>query len=346
MLLRPRFGVLVFVFMLGIQVAPCQQNIPSNAATDRMIHLNIVVTDSSGHRVSGLTQQDFTLLDNKVVRQLTSFAETKENQPPVQALIVLDAVNTPYTAVSYQRDQIEKYLRGNEGRLPITTNFAVFTDKGIELHNPPSKDGIALSSDLEHKEIGLREIGRSGGVYGAEDRETLSLNAFRAIVEYEAKLPGRKLVVWVSPGWPLLSGAGINLDSTQEKQIFKNIVDFSTQLRESHVALYGINSWGVTEALGQALYYEAFLKGVSKPDQAQLGDLGLQVLATQSGGLVLNSSDVVGNLQKCMNDAGASYDVSFPAASTERHDEYHELSVKIDKPGLTARTRKGYYSQP
>ena len=27
-------------------------------------------------------------------------------------------------------------------------------------------------------------------------------------------------------------------------------------------------------------------------------------------------------------------------------DEYHTLEVKVDKPGLTARTRTGYYAQP
>jgi hypothetical protein len=27
-------------------------------------------------------------------------------------------------------------------------------------------------------------------------------------------------------------------------------------------------------------------------------------------------------------------------------DEYHELAVKVDKPGTTAHTNTGYYSQP
>lgn len=218
--LRARFSVFFFILMLGVRVASGQQNVPARTETGRMIHLNVVVTDSTGRRVGGLTQQDFTLLDNKVSRPLTTFAETKENAPAVQVLIVLDAVNTPYTAVAYQRDQIVRYLRSNDGHLALTTNFAVITDKGVQMHNTASKDGIALGSALEHEEIGLRTIGRSGGFYGAEDRETLSLNALRAIVEYEAKLPGRKLVVWVSPGWPLLSGIRVNLDSAQEKGIF------------------------------------------------------------------------------------------------------------------------------
>jgi hypothetical protein len=33
--------------------------------------------------------------------------------------------------------------------------------------------------------------------------------------------------------------------------------------------------------------------------------------------------------------------------STRPHpDEYHQLQIKLAKPGLTARTRTGYYSEP
>jgi hypothetical protein len=38
--------------------------------------------------------------------------------------------------------------------------------------------------------------------------------------------------------------------------------------------------------------------------------------------------------------------VSFEASPADRRDEYHSLEIKVDKPGLTARTRQGYYAQP
>ncbi|MGI8771884.1 MAG: hypothetical protein ACR2JE_10655 [Acidobacteriaceae bacterium] len=89
------------------------------------------------------------------------------------------------------------------------------------------------------------------------------------------------------------------------------------------------------------------MKGVSAPGQVQAGNLALQVLASQSGGLVLNSSnDVAGQIARCIQDANAFYRISIPAASTEHRDEYHRLEVVIDKPALTARTRTGYYAQP
>ncbi len=349
MTVRFRFSIAVLALALGGLGAFAQQSAPAPLVRDQAIHLNVVVTDHSGNRISGLKVQDFSLLDNKMPKPLASFRELNgkgNGEAPVHVLIVVDAVNTPFSAVAYQRDQIVKYLRGNEGHLANPTTFAVLTDLGTRLYNGSSMDGNSLADALEHADIGLREIRRSEGFYGAEDRTTLSLNALHEIISSEEKAPGRKLVLWVSPGWPLLSGVQVELDNKQQQQIYQNIVSFSTQLREAHVTLYSVNSWGAGESIGRELYYEDFLTGVSKPGQTQLGNLGLQVLATQSGGLVLNSSDVKGMLQDCVADAGSSYEVSFVPAKAEHPDEYHQLSIQVDKPGVTARTRQNYYAQP
>ena len=164
---------------------------------------------------------------------------------------------------------------------------------------------------------------------------------------HEADLPGRKLVFWVSPGWPLLSGPGIQLDPRQQNQAFASIVGLSTDLRRAGVVLYSISPLGTSQGLGSVFYYQDFVKGVSDAHKAGLGNLSLQVLAVQSGGLALTSSnDVASLLQQCLVDAQSYYELSFDPPPADRRDEYHSLEIKVDKPGLTARTRQGYYAQP
>jgi hypothetical protein len=86
---------------------------------------------------------------------------------------------------------------------------------------------------------------------------------------------------------------------------------------------------------------------VKKPSQVQIGNLGLQVLAHQSGGRVLNSSnDVAGEIATCVTDASAFYVITFDGLPGDGPNEYHALDMKMDKPGLTAHTRTGYYAQP
>jgi VWFA-related protein len=94
-------------------------------------------------------------------------------------------------------------------------------------------------------------------------------------------------------------------------------------------------------------YYQEYLKGVDKPKHADIGNLGLQVLAEQTGGRVLNSSnDLAGEIARCTRDASAYYKLSFDTVAADGPNEYHAIEVKVDKPGLTAHTRTGYYNQP
>jgi hypothetical protein len=47
-----------------------------------------------------------------------------------------------------------------------------------------------------------------------------------------------------------------------------------------------------------------------------------------------------------MGDAKSFYVLSFDAAAGDGPNDYHALDLKIDKPGIMARTRTGYYAQP
>jgi hypothetical protein len=40
------------------------------------------------------------------------------------------------------------------------------------------------------------------------------------------------------------------------------------------------------------------------------------------------------------------YELTFNAPPSAAPSEYHNVEVKVDKPNLTVRTRKGYYAQP
>ena len=81
------------------------------------------------------------------------------------------------------------------------------------------------------------------------------------------------------------------------------------------------------------------------PKNVEIGNLGLQVLAYQSGGRVFNSSnDIAGEIASAATDANAYYVLSFDAPPPDGPVQYHALEVKLDKPGLTARTRTGYYA--
>ena len=117
-------------------------------------------------------------------------------------------------------------------------------------------------------------------------------------------------------------------------------------MRKADITLYSINSWGADESVGREFYYRSFLNGLKGPSDAQWGNLSLQVLAEQSGGLVLNSNDVVAMMQQCVADANQYYRIVLNLPPDEKPNAYHKIEVKVAQNGLVARTRKGYYAQP
>ena len=352
-----RRGGWIYIFCFSLVSGFAQQKGPAAsvpvASADRRMTLDVVVTDKSGKPVPGLQQQDFALLDNKQPQKILSFQAvdggTATADSPVEVILLMDSINTAFTSVATERSEIEKFLRRNGGALAQPVSIVFLSDSGAT-RTTPSRDGNAVIADLNQREYGLRTIKRSQGVYGDNERIQLSLNALKQFADHEAAMPGRKLMVWISPGWPFLSGPGTELDLTlkQKQELFNSIVVFSDALRRARITLYDVDPLGVADA-GQfrTTEYMQFSKAVRKAGQAQRGHLALQVLASQSGGRVLNSSnDVAGEIATCVADANAFYALSFHGLPGDGPNEYHTLEIKIDKPGLAARTRSGYYAQP
>ncbi len=346
------FGLFTPLLLVAGMLAQAPKNAaaPEDApatSTNRRIVLDVVAAPKSGIAVAGLSEKDFTLLDNNVPQPLTSF-RALDVKEPLEVILLLDAVNTGTETIAFERGQIERFLKANGGRLAHPTTLAVSTDTGMQIQPDFSTDGNALSESLEKNVIALRTIRRSSGFFGAEERLQLSFKAISQLTAFEERRPGRKVILWVSPGWPLFSGPNTELSGKQQRSIFGTIVSLTDRLLQARITLYSIDPLGTADAgTLRVFYYQAFLKGVTKPTDATPGNLGLQVLATQSGGLALNSSnDVTKLLERCMADTEAYYELTFDAPQAEGPEEYHRLEVKLGETGLTGRTRQGYYSTP
>lgn len=338
-------GVLFLSFTLSVCVLRAQQAAPPATSTNRMV-LDVVVTPKAGAPVAGLQQQDFTILDNKSPQAITNFAALGGPQAPVEVIVLIDTINAGLTTVSIERAEIDKFFKANGGHLAYPTSLAILADAGISMGEMPTKDGNLLSAALAQSDLGLRSIHKDTGVTNDADRVHLSLVAAQKLVVKEAAVPGRKIVLWVSPGWPLLSAPNLNYDDQQQQQLFRQAVVMSTLLRRANVTFYSINPVGTDEGAHQ-LDYEVFLKGAAKPIQAVPADTALQVMSIQSGGLALTgSNDIAGELEQCMADFSAYYELTFEPSPGDRRDELHTLQVKVSQAGLNARTRTIYYKEP
>jgi VWFA-related protein len=307
------------------------------------IHLDVMVTDAGGSPVSGLQPQDFTLLDDNHRQKILSFQSfdgvTARPDPPVEVVLVIDTVNNGFVELGYIREGVESFLRQNNGHLAQPVSIIVLTIDGFQAQKQPSTDGNALASMVHQIKPSIRHT----GVYTFP----ISILSLAHFAQEETGIPGRKLIVWPGPGWPVpapIRDTFTEQDERDRRAHFDLIVRLSTALREARIALYG----GYARA---DFYARDYLKGVKKVSDVDGRNLSMEVLALQSGGrgelsYMNKDSDLQDQLNHFVSEANNFYTLSFNPPAAHRADEYHDLKVVIDKPGLTARTNTGYYDQP
>jgi hypothetical protein len=116
--------------ILGAQDPGLNRRTPESEAAriklERRVTLDIEVADSTGNAVRGLSQNDFVLLDKGDPKPLTSFQEIdgRTVQPPVEVILLLDAMNATFEDVGIMRQGIDAFLRQDGGRLPLPLSFS------------------------------------------------------------------------------------------------------------------------------------------------------------------------------------------------------------------------------
>ena len=331
----------------------------SSAARDTaegLIKLDVVVTDGNGQPVSGLERADFQLLENGRQQNILSFqafhGRGAGSEPPVKIILLIDTVELPTNLARDERLAVEAYLRKEGGHLARPVSVFLLSDAGLWTVKNPSSDGNTLAHEIEHNDftsVRRNKGWQRGSVPSTGDLKDppseSSLKALAQIATDERTQSGRKLLVWVGPGWGIGSGAFADAKGGNAgSQILGTASWFSTLLREAHLVLY---SFAVGETGPEGQLYKAHLDGVSSPHKATFMNLYRKVLAVQSGGRVMDDSlDLVREIEACVQDDGFFYRISFDPFPADRLNEYHDLKVVVAQPGLTARTNTGYYDQP
>jgi VWFA-related protein len=333
---------------------------PSKA--EGKIHLDVVVKDASGKAIADLHQQDFTLLEDGRDREIASFESFDGFQakadPPVEIVLLVDQMNLPFQQVAFVRSEIARFLSKNHGHLQQPVSIMVLSDAGLRMQLQPTVDGNAVLTLLNQMKTSAANVDPGQSNMTVSERFVLSVRGLSRIAQTEAKKPGRKLLIWMGPGWGVdepYSSSG----RRDQELLFNTIVDVTNRLRESRTVVYsvfrdwpgasidGFNQMSDLNQTAEAFRYESLLKGVQTEKQARRGDLDLRVFAVHSGGGVLGpGDDLVAQIEGCIADADTFYRISFNPAPAAGMDEYHDLKIEISKPGLTAHTNAEYYNEP
>ena len=178
---------------------------------------------------------------------------------------------------------------------------------------------------------------RAEAVYSdAVGRNRLTLELLARAVAALKPARGRKSVVLLSKGFVM----------DTELRGFK---DVARAARDANVAIYFVDARGLEATTSQST-----AEAIGPTDErdifyAQAGialeAAGSVSVAEDSGGFaVINTNDLSGGLQRIARESRQYYLVGYVSPNTKRDGAFRRIQVRVNRPGVTVRARKGYYA--
>lgn len=312
----------------------------SPVVREGLFSIEAVVTDAAGNPVSNLAAGDFTLLDNGQPAKIRTLHNSHDPPEPAPELIfVLDTVNISGVNLVQTERAIVHFLRRNSGRLEERCFLYRLTRDGLFSSAGLTQDGNMLAREVEQQKSprsvwragwAAERAGPAGSWATSLNSNSLSISALGSIAIDQREIVGRKVLIWIGPGWPVQGTADSDFD---------DITELSTRLREARIT---VDNLANAPTAGQSLDYHDYLGAPRSPKDMQPTKLLLQVIATHTGGLVLDSLDIEG----CVKEERSFYTLTFNPPHTNQIDEYRDLRVEVDRPAMTVRAPTGYYNEP
>jgi VWFA-related protein len=219
----------------------------------------------------------------------------------------------------------------------------MLTSQGLRVQPAPSKDGNGMAAMLDSSAGTVRARDFAGGVYSLQEQFQDSMKALSGMTENLSHRPGRKVVIWLGPGWPLLTERFFIQTNESRPAYFRQLATLENSLLEARITIYSLYTVaGITPTL-----WQGYVKPVRDAGKMEIGYMALQVLAEHTGGRVLPpSNDVKSQIDQCVAEIGEYYTIAFMPPATDAHEDYHDLKVTVNRPGTLAKTFSGYYNEP
>jgi VWFA-related protein len=224
------------------------------------------------------------------------------------------------------------------------------TGAGSQASNPIGTDITGGAGDLDLAALQasgfLLNPTRRMAEYYTSRRAEATAGALEGIANHLAKLPGRKNLVWISSSFPIWMG----FDSTvpmADKRMFSREIERAVQaLNDANLAVYPVDPRGPIPPNG----VQTGGGGVPTGDGFQnirLGQDTMVNLAEGTGGRVFfNTNDIAGAVRTAIDESQLTYLLGYYPTHGQWDKSFHAIKVRVDRPGVSVRCRRGYFAMP
>jgi VWFA-related protein len=194
-------------------------------------------------------------------------------------------------------------------------------------------------------------------------RSTLSF--LKTVADWFAGIHGRrKSILFVSEGidyniYDMMGNGGTTNTFTSESHsgstaVADAIRDAITAATRANVSIYGIDPRGLTSLADDAITASSFADsdepglGIgqsSLQNEVRLSQDSLRALSDETGGFaVVNRNQFGDAFQRIVEDNSSYYELAYYPPTDKRDGKYHKIQVRVNRPGLTVRARKGWFA--
>lgn len=374
----------------------------------RLVELQVVVTGRDGQPAMGLTEADFTVLENgkpQKIAFLVAPAEMAAQRPePLPAglftnrpeytpgapqgvtAVVVDVLNTGIEDQYFARSQVGRFLKGLKGeeqvalyvlsnRVRVVHDFSDDPESlarlAARMRNEWPAGGVDMQQAMRAEAVLFQQaIGgaplddnASDGIGGVpemqqEMRIRTTLRALEMIGQRLAGVPGRKALVWVSAGVPMLTMATHGSMPGPRGSVVPAYRSFTKEfgqavqrLAEANVAVYPVDARGLRVESDAPVWQPQLGTRAGGGDRVTFDNRWMGVPATETfsamkyfaqatgGRAIYNTNDVAGGLRRAADDLQANYTLAY-YTSLDEDAQKREMDVKVKHRGMEVLARR------
>lgn len=341
-------GLACIAAVAGLALRPPQEPQPPQPPTFRaeanLVRVDVTVVDRRGEPVSTLTADDFTVEEDGAPQTVQSFKFVSADGQPSAGDSDALAIRSPeHAAAEAARDDvrvfvifwddyhIDRFISAIQGRKALTDFVASAfgpTDLVALMDPLLPMDALRFTRDRGDLAVRITKLkGRFGEympVRGALEeaqlgrdverlRSEVTLSAMTSAAVHLGSLKeGRKTIIFVSEGIPALGRDQLGL-----------VQKMTDTANNNNVAIYTLDPRGLTGGYADVL----------------------RTIAENTGGqAMVNTNTPAAALRQVIKDASAFYLLGYPSIRNPTDGKFHKISVRVRRPGVDVRARKGYWA--
>jgi len=276
----------------------------------RRVRLPITVTDKKGQFVPGLTQNDFTILEDKVPQTIETFSDDLAQTTPLFIAVLMDTSPSTAGKLKFQQESAMNFIQTVVKPRKDRVLFGTFDDEINLLQD--FTDRLDL---LDNAVYSVKKMGKQTALFDA---------IWQFCDEKMRSVPGRRVLLIVTDGEDTYSRANI-----------RDAVDIA---QRTETTIFAIS----TKA-----GFLATVPGVEAGQVADKKDKDLLTLAEETGGAAFFTGDMLSlerSFTRISKELRAQYLVTYNPTNKSYDGTFRKIDVKLSDghSDLKVRTKRGY----